>query len=109
MSVGIVDPAAILDRALDYATKNLTIEKLLIQVGLDPSNVTYDAIFNRLLDIALANITFGNMFAVVGGIFLVLSFMVRTVVPMRVLCIVSIVFFLASAALAGSVPKFFLY
>ena len=109
MSVGIFDPAAILDRALDYATKNLRVEKLLIQVGLDPSNVTYDAIFNRLLDIALANITFANVFALIGGIFLILTFVVRTVVPMRILCIVSIVFFLGSAALAGSVPKFFLY
>ena len=33
MSVGILDPAAM----LDYATKNLRVEKLLIQVGLDPS------------------------------------------------------------------------
>ena len=49
MSVGILDPAAM----LDYATKNLRVEKLLIQVGLDPSNITYEAIFNRLLDIAL--------------------------------------------------------
>ena len=73
MSVGIFDPAANTDRALDYATKNLRIEKLLIQVGLDPSNVTYDAIFNRLLDIALVNITFGNVFAVIGGIFLSLE------------------------------------
>ena len=109
MGVGILDPAEWLDRALEYAIKKLPIEKLLIQVGLDPSNVTYDAIFNRLLDIALANITFANVFALIGGIFLILSFVVRTVVPMRVLCIVSIVFFLASAVLAGSVPHFFLY
>jgi CRP-like cAMP-binding protein len=47
--------------------------------------------------------------ALVGGIFLVSTFVVRTIVPMRILCIVSIVFFLGSAALAGSVPKFFLY
>ena len=30
----------ILNRALDRATQNLTFDKLLIQVGLDPNNVT---------------------------------------------------------------------
>ena len=109
MSVGILDPAAMLDRVLDYATKNLRVEKLLIQVGLDPSNITYEAIFNRLLDIALANITFANVLFLAGGIFLIATFVVRTMVPLRVLCIISGVFFLASAALAGSVPQFFLY
>jgi CRP-like cAMP-binding protein len=105
MTVGSLDPAAI----LDYATKNLRIERILIQVGLDPNNITYDAIFNRLLDLALVNITFANVLALIGGIFLISTFVVRTIVPMRVLCIISIVFFLGSAALAGSVPKFLMY
>jgi CRP-like cAMP-binding protein/uncharacterized protein (DUF697 family) len=105
MTVGSLDPAAI----LDYATKNLRIERILIQVGLDPNNITYDAIFNRLFDLALVNITFANVLALIGGIFLISTFVVRTIVPMRVLCIVSIVFFLGSAALAGSVPKFLMY
>jgi CRP-like cAMP-binding protein/uncharacterized protein (DUF697 family) len=105
MTVGSLGPAAI----LDYATKNLRIERILIQVGLDPNNITYDAIFNRLFDLALVNITFANVLALIGGIFLISTFVVRTIVPMRVLCIVSIVFFLGSAALAGSVPKFLMY
>jgi CRP-like cAMP-binding protein/uncharacterized protein (DUF697 family) len=105
MSVGILDPAAL----LDYATRNLKVEKLLIQVGLDPSNITYEAIFNRLLDIALVNITFANVLFLGGGIFLIATFFVRTMVPLRVLCIISGVFFLAAAALAGSIPQFFLY
>ena len=105
MSIGIIDPAAM----LDYATKNLRVEKLLIQVGLDPSNITYEAIFNRLLDIVLANITFANVLFLAGGIFLILTFVVRTIVPLRVLCIISGVFFLVAAALSGSVPQFFLY
>ena len=50
-----IDPAAILNRVLEYAAQNLRIEKLFIQLGLDPTNITYDAVFNRLLDIALAN------------------------------------------------------
>jgi len=109
MRLGSLDPAGTIQRALEYATTNLTIERLLIQAGIDPNNVTYEAIFNRLLDIALANITFANVLALVGGIFLVSTFVVRTIVRMRVLCIVSIVFFLGSATLSGSVPKFFMY
>ena len=105
MSVAILDPAAM----LDYATKDPRVEKFLIQVGLDPSNITYDAIFNRLLDIVLANITFANVLFLAGGIFLILTFVVRTMVPLRVLCIISGVFFLAAATLSGSVPQFFLY
>jgi hypothetical protein len=109
MRVGSLDPAAMVRRALEYASTNLTIERLLIRFGIDPGNVTYEAIFNRLLDLALANITFANVLALVGGIFLILSFVARTIVRMRVLCIVSIVFLLGAAALSGSVPKFLMY
>ena len=66
MSSANIDPAAILNRALEYAAQNLRVEKLLIQLGLDPSNITYDVVFNRLLDIVLANINFANMLALVG-------------------------------------------
>jgi CRP-like cAMP-binding protein/uncharacterized protein (DUF697 family) len=97
------------DSVLEYATKNLRVERLLIQAGLDPENVTFDAIFSRLLDIALANITFANTLFLVGAIFLISTFVVRTIVPLRILSIVSSVFFLAAAALAGSIPQFFLY
>jgi hypothetical protein len=109
MSSANLSLAAILDRALDYATKNLTIEKLLIQLGLDPSNVTYQAIFDRLTDIVLANITFANMLALVGAIFYMATLMMRTIVPLRVIGIISILFFIAYGALAGAVATFFLY
>jgi uncharacterized protein (DUF697 family) len=109
MSVASLDPVAVVQRALEYATMNLTVERLLVQFGIDPNNVTYESIFNRLLDIAFSNITFANLLALAGGIFLILSFVVRTIVRMRVLCIVSIVFFLSSAALSGSVPHFLMY
>ena len=91
MGVGILDPAAMVQRALEYASTQLTIGRILIQLGLDPDNITYEAIFNRLLDLALAGVTFTNVLALAGGIFLISSFVVRTIVPMRVLCIVSIV------------------
>ena len=53
-------------------------------MGLDPNNITYDALFNRLLEIVLANITLANMFALVGAIFLVATLLMQTIVPLRV-------------------------
>src|SRR5919106_5513330 len=104
-----IDIAAVLNRALEYAAQNLRVEKILIQLGLDPTNVTYDAVFNRLVDVALANINFANMLALVGAIFYVVTLMVRTIVPLRVMGIISMVFFIAYGALAGAVATFFLY
>lgn len=95
------------DRISDFATT--TLDRLLIRAGLDPSNITYEAIFSRLFDLLLANITMPNLMFLVGGIFLILTFMVRTIVLMRWLTIVSIVFFLGAAALSGLVPNFLMY
>jgi hypothetical protein len=103
------DLAAVLNRALEYAAQNLRVEKLLIQLGLDPSNLTYEAIFNRLIDIVLANINFANMLALIGAIFYVATLMVRTIVPLRVVGIISMLFFIGYGALAGAVATFFLY
>ena len=105
MSSANIDPAAILNRALEYAAQNLRVEKLLIQLGLDPANITYDAVFNRLVDIVLANINFANMLALVGATLYVVTLMVRTIVPLRVIGIISMVFFIAYGALAGAVAR----
>ena len=67
MPSGSADISSILDRILDAATDNLRIAKILVQMGLDPNNVTYDAIFNRLLEIFVQNITLANLFAAVGA------------------------------------------
>ncbi len=109
MSSANIDPAAILNRALEYAAQNLRIEKLLIQLGLDPSNISYDVVFNRLVDIVLANINFANMLALVGATLYVVTLMVRTIVPLRVIGIISMVFFIAYGALAGAITTFLLY
>jgi hypothetical protein len=109
MSSANIDPAAILNRALEYAAQNLKVEKLLIQLGLDPSNISYDVVFNRLVDIVLANINFANMLALVGATLYVVTLMVRTIVPLRVIGIISMVFFIAYGALAGAVATFLLY
>ena len=66
-------------------------------------------VFNRLLDIVLANINFVNMLALVGAAFYVATLMVRTIVPLRIIGIISIVFFIAYGALAGAVATFLLY
>jgi len=104
-----LDPSAILNHILDIATQNLKVEKLLIQLGLDPANVSYDVVFNRLLDIALANVNFANLLALTGAVFYVATLMVRTIVPLRVIGIVSNVFFIGYGALSGSAATFFLY
>jgi CRP-like cAMP-binding protein len=101
--------AEILNRALDRAAQHLTVEKLLLQLGLDPSNITFHAIFQRLLDIAVANTNFANMFALLGAGFYAATLLMRTMVPLRVLGIVSALFFMAYGALAGAISTFFMY
>jgi ABC-type multidrug transport system fused ATPase/permease subunit len=101
--------AGLLDRAIEYAAQNLRVEKLLIQLGLDPSNVSFDALWNRLVDITLANINIANTLALVGALLYVATLMVRTIVPLRVLAIISMLFFIGYGALAGAVATFLLY
>src|SRR5262249_58775060 len=87
------ETASILDRILDAATDNLRIAKILIQMGLDPDNVTWDAIFNRLLEIFLHNITLANSFALAGAIFFVATLLTQTMVPLRIANLIGCVFF----------------
>ena len=98
-----------LDRILDAATDNLRIAKVLIQLGLDPNNVTWDAIFNRLLEIFLHNITLANMFALAGAIFFVATLLTQTMVPLRVANMIGCLFFAIFGALSGAITTFFLY
>lgn len=98
-----------LDRVIEYAAQNLRVEKVLIQLGLDPSNITFDALLNRLIDIFLANINIANTLALIGAILYVATLMVRTIVPLRILGIISMLFFIGYGALAGAVATFLLY
>src|SRR5260370_10408850 len=104
-----VDLSTVLDRILNTAADNLRVAKILIQLGLDPNNITYDAIFNRLLEIVLVNITLANMFALVGAIFFVATLLTQTMVPLRVANMVGCAFFVGFGALAGDVKTFLLY
>jgi ABC-type multidrug transport system fused ATPase/permease subunit len=103
------DMSNTLDRILDAATNNLRFAKILIQMGLDPNDVTYDAIFNRLLEIFLHNITLANMFALIGAIFFVATLLTQTMVPLRVANIIGCAFFAAFGALTGAVTTFLMY
>jgi ABC-type multidrug transport system fused ATPase/permease subunit len=98
-----------MDRILNTAADNLRIAKILVQLGLDPNNVTYDAIFNRLLEIFLVNITLANMFALIGAIFFVATLLTQTMVPLRVANMIGCAFFAGFGALAGNVTTFLLY
>jgi hypothetical protein len=109
MSFSNADRSTILDRILDTAADNLRIAKILIQLGLDPDNVTYEAIFNRLLDILLANITLANMCALIGAVFFVATLVTKTMVPLRIWSLISNVFFMAFGALATDAKSFILY
>src|ERR1700754_2334557 len=103
------DVSTTLNRILEAAADNLRIAKILIQMGLDPNNITYDALFNRLLEIVLANITLANMFALVGAIFFVASLLTHAMVPLRVENMIGCLFFACFGALTGAVTTFLLY
>lgn len=103
------DLSTILNRILDTAADNLRVAKILTQLGLDPSNVTYDALLNRLLEIVLANITLANMFALIGAIFFVATLLMQTMVPLRVANMAGCTFFATFGALSGNITTFLLY
>ena len=103
------DVSTTLNRILDAAADNFRVAKILIQMGLDPDNITYDALFNRLLEIVLANITLANMFALVGAIFFVATLLTHTMVPLRVANMIGCSFFACFGALTGSITTFLLY
>jgi hypothetical protein len=106
MNSSDVKISTILDRILDKAADNLRIAKLLVQLGLDPDNITFDAIFNRLVEIFLANITIANICALLGATFFVATLLTRTMVPLRVSNMISNVFFMAFGALASDIRTF---
>jgi hypothetical protein len=109
MKLGNVDLSTILDRILDKAADNLRIAKILIQLGIDPDNISYEAIFDRVLEIVLANITIASMCALIGAAFYVATLLTRTMVPLRVSNMISNVFFMGYGALASDIKTFLLY
>lgn len=109
MLSALPDITAFLDRVAEHAAQNLTVEKLLIQLNLDPSNITFDAIWHRVGEVILANINIANTCALIGAAFYGLTFLVPTMVRLRVYGIFSALFFMAYGVLAGVISTFLMY
>jgi len=94
---------------LTTVSQNYWTQWLLIHFGFDPTHFTFQNLFNRLVDVGVANINFVNLLALVGAILYVITQMVRTIVRLRLIGIISIIFFIAYGAMAGAVSTFCLY
>jgi len=104
-----VDPDSTLGRVLNFMGQNLKLDKIFTDLGLDPNHFTIDAVVHRLMEVAVANINIANMLALVGAAFYVATLMMRTIVPLRIIGIISITFFIAYGLVAGAVSTFLLY
>lgn len=85
-----------------------------VSVHFDPdaSYLSYEAIeatFNRLIGIVLANVNVANTLALAGASLYVATLMMRTIVPLRITAIISILFFISYGALAGAITTFLVY
>jgi Cyclic nucleotide-binding domain len=109
VSIANFDPLPAVDGWLAAVAQNYWIQRLLIHFGLDSAHITSQILFHRLVDAGVANLNFVNSLALVGALLYVITQMVRTIVPLRVIGILSIVFFIAYGAMAGAVATFCLY
>ncbi len=104
-----VDPDSTLGRVLNFLGQHLRVDKIFLDLGLDPNHFTYDAVIHRVMEAAIANINIANVLALVGAAFYVATLMMRTIVPLRIIGIISITFFIAYGVVAGAVSTFLLY
>ncbi|MFY9758010.1 MAG: cyclic nucleotide-binding domain-containing protein, partial [Pseudolabrys sp.] len=103
------DPDSILGRIYNFLGQNLHLDKIFIDLGFDPNHFTWDAVAHRVIEVAIANINTANVLALVGAAFYVATLMMRTIVPLRVIGIISITFFIAYGVVAGAVSTLLLY
>jgi len=108
MNLGDLYMATLANGVLDAAMDDI-LAKLLAHLKLEAGNLTFEAVFQRLVDIALASITIANMFALVGAIFFVTTLLMRTMVPLRVAGIISDVFFIGYGVLSNTITTLILY
>jgi hypothetical protein len=76
---------------------------------LDVQSLSMESAFARLGQFAVGAITIANVLALFGAIFFVATLLMRTIVPLRVSAIISDLFFVGYAVLAGAVTTFILY
>jgi hypothetical protein len=93
----------------EFMVQLFQFDKLITDLGFDPSNLSFDVVYHRLMEIAVANITTANLLALGGAMFYVATLMMRTIVPLRVIGIISIAFFIAYGVVAGAVSTLLLY
>jgi ABC-type antimicrobial peptide transport system permease subunit len=108
MTLGDLVLAAQANGVVDAAMEDI-LAKVLTHLKLDADNITFDALFQRLVDIALASITIANILALIGATFFVATLLMRTMVPLRVTGIISDVFFIGYGVLSGTVTTLMLY
>jgi hypothetical protein len=108
MTLGDLDIAMLANTALDAAMDDI-LAKLLTHLKVDASNITSEALLQRLIDIALASVTVANMFALLGAVFFVTTLLMRTMVPLRVAGIISDVFFIGYGVLSNTITTLILY
>src|SRR5689334_1622742 len=103
MECGSPDELSRLSRIFDAVTDHLGLEEILVRVGLDPKNVTYNALLDRVLETVLTNLTLANMLALIGALFFVATLLMQTMVRLRVANMVGCTFFVASGVLSGNI------
>jgi hypothetical protein len=108
MTLGDLVLAAQANGAVDAAMEDI-LAKVLTHLKVEVDNITFEALFQRLADIALASITIANILALIGAIFFVATLLMRTMVPLRVTGIISDVFFIGYGVLSGTMTTLFLY
>jgi Cyclic nucleotide-binding domain len=108
MNLGDLALVAPASGAVDAAMEDI-LTRLLAPLKLEASNLTFEALFQRFVDIALASITIANILALIGAIFFVATLLMRTMVPLRVTGIISDVFFIGYGVLSGTVTTLILY
>src|SRR5262245_42959987 len=70
---------------------------------------TLEQIVHPLMKAATAATNLPNMFALIGAIFFLATFLIRPTVPLRIAALISNVFFIAYGVLANSINTFILY
>ena len=108
MTLGDLVLAAQANGAIDAAMEDI-LARVLTHLKVEADTITFEALFQRLVDIALASITIANMLALIGAIFFVATLLMRTMVPLRVTGIISDVFFIGYGVLSGTMTTLFLY
>ena len=100
----------LLNRIVERAAQNLTIEKLSVAAQSGSQQHTFNAVFHRLIEIAACQYQHCQYLrADRRGVLCRVTFLTPTMVRLRVFGILSAVFFVAYGLLGGAVSTFLMY